>query len=110
MLYLGFFFVLSSFFGVWFIVSLLRCGVVRRLIAVFYLCGDDSDGQKRSDQFKISNMIISILNNWSHRNSSNYIIKFVSFIPIYYAINLDIVSSYMIFSYLYIESIDLLQV
>ena len=38
------------------------------------------------------------------------LIKFVSFISIYYVINLDIVSSYMDFSYLYYVSIDILQV
>ena len=41
---------------------------------------------------------------------SYYIIKFVGFMSIYYAINVDIVSSYMIFSNLYIKSIDLLHV
>ena len=53
-------------------------------------------------------MIIDMLNNYSLKYFSHYIIKFVYFIPIYYAINLDIVSSYMIFNYLYIGSIDLL--
>ena len=51
-------------------------------------------------------MIVSMLKNWSRRYSNHYIIKFIGFILIYYAINLNIVSSFMIFSYLYLESID----
>ena len=50
-------------------------------------------------------MIINMLNNRSFRYSNYYFIKFICFIPIYYAINLNIVSSYMIFSYLYIQYI-----
>ena len=53
-------------------------------------------------------MLVNMLNNWSRTYSSHYIIKFVSFISIYYTINLDIVSSYMVFSYLYLGSINLL--
>ena len=41
---------------------------------------------------------------------SGHIIKFVGFMPIYYTINLDIVSFCMIFNYLYIGYVDLLQV
>ena len=55
-------------------------------------------------------MVISMLKNWSRKYSNHYIIKFVGFILIYYAVNLDIVSSCMVFSYLYLGSIDLLQV
>ena len=55
-------------------------------------------------------MVVSMLKNWSRRCSSHYIIKFVGFMPICYAINLGIVSSCMVFSYLYLGSIDLLQV
>ena len=65
-------------------------------------------------------MVISILKNWCYRYSSHYFIKFVGFIPIYYAINLNIVLlcmvfsylylSCMVFSYLYLGSIALLQV
>ena len=54
-------------------------------------------------------MVVSMLKNWSCSYSSQYFIKFAGFMPISYAINLNIVSSYMIFSYLYLESIDLLQ-
>ena len=36
---------------------------------------------------------------------SNYFIKFIDFMSICYAINLNIVSSYIIFNYLYIEFI-----
>ena len=53
-------------------------------------------------------MLVNMLNNWSRTYSSHYIIKIVSFISIYYTINLDIVSSYMVFSYLYLGSINLL--
>ena len=63
--YLGFilFFVLSfyrclicrGFIDVWFVVGLLRRGIVRRLVAMFYLCGGDSDKQGKFDQSKISN-------------------------------------------------------
>ena len=55
-------------------------------------------------------MVVIMLKNLSHRYSSHYIIKFIGFMPIYYVINMNIVSSYMIFSYLYLESLDLLQV
>ena len=37
-------------------------------------------------------MVFSILKNWNRRCSSHYIIKFVDFMSIYYAINLDIVT------------------
>ena len=53
-------------------------------------------------------MVVSILNSWSCRYSSHYIIKFVDFMLIYYNINLDIVSSFMAFSNLYIGFIDIL--
>ena len=46
-----------------------------------------------------------MLKNWSH-----YIIKFVDFMSIYYAINLTIVSSFMVFSNLYFGSTDILHV
>ena len=39
----------------------------------------------------------------THKYSSHYIIKFIGFMSIYYVINLDIVSSCMIFSNLYIS-------
>ena len=44
----------------------------------------------------------------SRRYSSHVIIRSVGFMSIYYAINLDNVSSFMIFSNSYLESIDLL--
>ena len=56
-------------------------------------------------------MVVSMLmKNWNCIYSSHYIIKFIDFMPIYYTIKLDIVSSCMVFSYLYLGSIDLLQV
>ena len=51
-----------------------------------------------------------MLKNWNHEYSNHYIIKFIDFISIYYAINLNINLSFMVFSNLYIRSIDLLQV
>ena len=47
-------------------------------------------------------MIVSMLKNWSRRYYSQYIIKFIGSMPIYYAINFDIVSYCIVFSYLYI--------
>ena len=55
-------------------------------------------------------IVINMLKNLNCKYSSHYFIKFVGFMPIYYAINLDIVSSCMIFSYSYFGSIDILQV
>ena len=40
-------------------------------------------------------MVFSILKNCNRRCSSHYVIKFISFMSIYYAINLDIVSSFL---------------
>ena len=51
-----------------------------------------------------------MLKNWSREYSSQYIIKFLSFMFIYYVINFDIVSSFLFFRNLYLESIDLFQV
>ena len=61
-----------------------------------------------SPRFQI--MVISILKNWSRRYFSHYIIKFIGFMLIYDDINLDIVLFCMVFRYLYLGSIDLLQV
>ena len=52
-------------------------------------------------------MVVSMLKNWSY---SHYFIKFICFMSIYYIINLDIVSSCMIFSYLYLGFINLFQI
>ena len=53
-------------------------------------------------------MVINILKNYSRKYSSYYIIKFIGFMLIYYAINLNIFFIYMIFIYLYLRSIYLL--
>ena len=50
----------------------------------------------------ISRMVVYMLKNWGRKYSSYYIIKFISFTPIYYGINLDIILSFMVFSNLYI--------
>ena len=76
----------------------------------FYLCEGDSDMQGRFNQSNISNYDRQYVEKLKLQYSSHYFIKFVCFMPIYYTINLDIVSSYLVFSYLYLESIDLLQV
>ena len=55
-------------------------------------------------------IFVSMLKNWNLKYSSHYIIKCIGFIQIYYVINQDIVSSHMVFSYLYLGSIDLMQV
>ena len=55
-------------------------------------------------------IVISMFKNWSRTYSNYHIIKFEGFISIYYVINLIIVSSCMIFIYLYLGSMDLLQV
>ena len=55
-------------------------------------------------------MIIGILKNESRRYYGHYIIKFVSFISICDVINLDNVSSFMVFNSLYLRYTDLLQV
>ena len=86
--------ILSAF---WFVIGLLQRGAIRHLVAAFYLRVGDSDGQNKFVQLKL--IVVSMLNNLKHRYYSYYIIKFIGFMPIYYA-NLDIASS-MIFSYLY---------
>ena len=98
------------FIDIWFIVNLSRCGVICRLVTAFYLYGDDLDKQVDMLGQIYQIIVVSMLKNWSHRYSNHYIIKFVCFLPIYYAINLDIISSYIVFSYLYLISIHLLQV
>ena len=55
-------------------------------------------------------MVVNMLKKWSRKYFSHYIIKFVDFMSIYYTINLNIVSLCMIFSYLYLGFIVLLQV
>ena len=41
-------------------------------------------------------MVVGMLKNRSSRYSSHYIIEFVGFVSIYYALNLNIVSSCMV--------------
>ena len=47
-------------------------------------------------------MVIGMLKNCNCKYYNHNIIKFVGFMPIYYAINLDIVLSCMVFSCLYL--------
>ena len=65
---------------------LLQRDNVRCLIATFYPYKDDSYIQDRFYQSKISNY------------GRHYFIKFIGFLLIYYAINMYIISSYMVFS------------
>ena len=55
-------------------------------------------------------MVVSMSKNLSRRYSSYYIfkMKFVEFLSIYYAINLDIDPSFIVFSNLYLGFIHLL--
>ena len=53
----------------------------------------------RSDIKTNQIMIVNMLQNWSHMYSSHYmIIKYVSFKPIHYVINLNIVSFFKVFN------------
>ena len=52
-------------------------------------------------------MIISILNNQNHRYFSYYINKFIDFIQIYYDINVNIISFFIVFNNLDLEFIIL---
>ena len=72
-----------------------------------YLCVDDSDKQSIfNHRQQIESMVINMLQNWSHRYSNHNsnikylgsIIKYIGFKLIHYAINLDVVSSFMVFS------------
>ena len=97
------FHLLLFYCGVWFI-RLLRRGAFCRLVAVFYLCGSNSN--KESEFGKI--MVLGILKNGSRGYFSHYIIKIIGFMSIYFVINLDIVSLFMVFSNLNLESINVL--
>ena len=99
-----------SYYGVWYVIGLLRCDVFHRFVTAFYLCGGDLTDKTNLISRIYQIMVVSMLKKWNHRYYNHYIIKFVGFISIYYAINLDIVSSFMVFSILYFRSIDLLQV
>ena len=86
----------STCYDVMFFVILLR-----RFIFVGAIQTSKTDSISQIYQI----MVVDMLNNRNHKYFSYYIIKFVDFIPIYYTINLDSVSSLMIFSNLYIGSI-----
>ena len=72
-----------------------------------YLCLVNSDEQSIYDQRQeIKLMVVNMLQNWNNRYSSNnsnikYIgstIKCIAFESIHYAINLDVVSSFVVFN------------
>ena len=75
-----------SYYGVWFVIDAFR-----RFVTVFYLCWSDLDRQSGFDQSKYHIMVISILKNGSCKYFGHYIIKFVGFMSIHYAINLYII-------------------
>ena len=72
-----------------------------------YLCLGNLDEQNIYDQKQeIKSIIINMIQNWNHKyfsHNSNIkylvlIIKYIGFESIRYAINVDVVSSFMIFS------------
>ena len=77
------------------------------LLLTHYLSEDDS-GKTDLICRRYEIMVVTVLKNWSKRYSYHFIIKFVDLILIYYAINMDIVLSYMNFSNLHFRSTDLL--
>ena len=46
---------LSSYYGVWFVIGLLQHDVVRRFVAMLYLYGGNLNKQNGFNQSKISN-------------------------------------------------------
>ena len=98
------------FIDVWFVIDLLRCDVFCHLVRRFISVEAIHTGKADLSSLRYQIIMLSMFKNWSLRYSSHYIIKFIGFISIYYAINLNIFSSYMIFNYLYLESIDILQI
>ena len=46
-------------------------------------------------------IVFNVSKNQSHKYYNYYIIKFIGFMSIFYVINLDIISSYTVFSDLY---------
>ena len=89
-----------------FIVMVLFIVLLQRFICIWAIQTGKTDLIRQRYQI----MIISMLKNLNCRYLSHYFIKFIGFISIYYAINLDIILFCIVFSYLYLESIDLLQV
>ena len=85
----------SSYCSIWFIVDLLRHGSFCRLIATFYLCGAIQIGKGNSIGERYQIMVVNMLKNWNRRYSIHCSTKFLGFMPIYYAINPDIVSSFV---------------
>ena len=98
---------LSSFWrGAW--LSSFLCNVcLLSLWCDIYLCEGDSNEQSIYNQLQENkSMIINMLHNWNNlycNHNSNIkcvasTIKCIGFELIYYAVNLDIVSSFMVFS------------
>ena len=78
------------------------------LLRRFISMGAIQTGKADSISQRYQIIVISMLNNWSRKYFNHFIIKFVGFILICYAIKLYIVYLFMVFSNLYLRSIDLL--
>ena len=79
------FVLLSTRYDVMFFIILLLC---------FICVGAIHTGKVNLINRRYHIMVVNILKNRSRKYSNHYIIKFVGFIPIY-AINMDIISSFM---------------
>ena len=99
------------FIDVWFVDGLCYNVVLFIVLLQCFICARVIQKDKLDLISRIYQIMVdSMLKKLSCRYSSYNFIKFVSFMLIYYTINLDIISSYMVFTYLYLGSIDLLQV
>ena len=102
-----------SYCDIWYVVILLQSLVCRRLVMTWcfssscfntlFVCRVIQIGKTTLISRIYHIMIVNKLKNRSRRYYSHYIIKFIGFMSIYYVINLDIVSSCMVFSNLYIS-------
>ena len=89
----------SACYDVVLFVILLRCFICMRAIQI--------GKTNLINRYQI--IVVSMLKNWNCKYFSHYFMKFLGFMTIYYTIN-PVVSSYMVFSHLYLGSIDLLLV
>ena len=89
------------------LLSFYRRGAVCHLVATFYLCGAiQTNNANLINQI----MVVSMLKNWSCRYSSHYFIKICRLYADLLCYELGYCLSYMVFSYLYLGSINILQV
>ena len=90
------FFMLSVCYDMMFFIVLLRRFICMKTIQI---------GKTYSINRKYHIIVIRILKKLTNGYSDHYIIKFISFMSLYYSIYLDFISLFIIFSNLYIESI-----